>query len=84
MKIVNIFDAKSNLSRLLADAVSGEEVVIANRGTPVARIVPMVHASRSTGAALSEWLTRQLPPVRMARSTEEITEGIAEERESWE
>ena len=36
---VNVHEAKTNLSRLLAKVEAGEEVVIARSGTPVARIV---------------------------------------------
>ena len=39
---VNIHEAKTHLSRLLARVRDGEEVVIAKAGTPVARIVPVV------------------------------------------
>ena len=36
---VNISEAKAQLSRLLALAEAGEEVVIARKGVPVARLV---------------------------------------------
>ena len=36
---VNVHEAKTNLSRLLAQVESGEDVVIARSGTPVARLV---------------------------------------------
>ncbi|MCE2449425.1 MAG: type II toxin-antitoxin system prevent-host-death family antitoxin [Candidatus Latescibacteria bacterium] len=36
---VNVCEAKTNLSRLLAKVEAGEEVVIARRGTPVVRMV---------------------------------------------
>jgi len=39
--IVNMHEAKTNLSRLVEKAVRGESVVIAKAGKPVARIVPM-------------------------------------------
>lgn len=39
MRIVNVREAKSQLSRLLARAEAGEDVVIARRGEPVARLV---------------------------------------------
>ena len=39
MATVNVHDAKTQLSRLLAQAEAGEEVVIARRGEPVARLV---------------------------------------------
>ena len=37
---VNVHDAKTHLSRLLERAESGEEIVIARAGKPVARLVP--------------------------------------------
>ncbi len=40
MPIVNVHDAKTNLSRLLAQVEAGEEVIIARRGRPVVRLVP--------------------------------------------
>lgn len=39
MYIVNIHQAKTQLSRLLARAEAGEDVVIARRGEPVVRLV---------------------------------------------
>ena len=39
MPIFNVHDAKTNLSRLLAQVEAGEDVVIARRGQPVARLV---------------------------------------------
>jgi prevent-host-death family protein len=39
MSIVNVSQAKTQLSRLLARVEAGEEVVIAGRGQPVARLV---------------------------------------------
>lgn len=39
MVTVNIHEAKTNLSRLLAQAEDGEEVIIARNGKPVARLV---------------------------------------------
>ncbi|MCL2454816.1 MAG: type II toxin-antitoxin system prevent-host-death family antitoxin [Micrococcales bacterium] len=42
MTMVNVQDAKTNLSRLLAAAERGDDVVIARKGVPVARLVPVV------------------------------------------
>lgn len=39
MLIVNVHEAKTQLSRLLAQVEAGEEVIIARRGKPVARLV---------------------------------------------
>ena len=39
MVVVNVHQAKTQLSRLLAQVEAGEEVVVARRGKPVARLV---------------------------------------------
>jgi prevent-host-death family protein len=41
MKTVNTHEAKTHLSRLLRRVALGEEITIANRGVPVARLVPV-------------------------------------------
>jgi prevent-host-death family protein len=41
MKEVNTHEAKTHLSRLLRRVAMGEEIIIANRGVPVARLVPV-------------------------------------------
>jgi len=38
---VNVHEAKTHLSRLLARVARGEDVVIARAGKPVARLVPV-------------------------------------------
>ncbi len=40
MTTVNVHEAKTNLSRLLARAEAGEEIIIARGGRPVARLEP--------------------------------------------
>lgn len=42
MATVTVHEAKTNLSRLIARALAGEEVVIANRTTPQVKLVPVV------------------------------------------
>ena len=39
MKIVNIHEAKTRLSRLIERAQAGEEVIIAKAGIPVAKLI---------------------------------------------
>lgn len=39
---VNIHEAKTHLSKLLARVKDGEEIIIAKAGKPVARLVPVV------------------------------------------
>jgi prevent-host-death family protein len=41
MKMVNIHEAKTQLSKLVAEVEGGEEVVLARAGQPVARMVPL-------------------------------------------
>ena len=41
-KMVNIHDAKTQFSKLIAEVEAGEEVMIARAGKPVARLVPVV------------------------------------------
>lgn len=40
MVVVNMHEAKTNLSRLVERVERGEEIVIGRHGTPVARLVP--------------------------------------------
>ncbi|AFY29585.1 prevent-host-death family protein [Cyanobium gracile PCC 6307] len=41
---VNLHDAKTHLSRYVAQALEGEEVVIAKAGRPLVRLVPVAAA----------------------------------------
>lgn len=41
MATYNIYEAKTNFSRLVEEATHGEEVVIARAGEPVLRLVPI-------------------------------------------
>ncbi len=52
METVNIHEAKTNLSRLLSRVELGEEIVIANRGIPVAKLVPLHQPSKSRRQSL--------------------------------
>jgi prevent-host-death family protein len=40
VKIVNIQEAKTHLSRLVEEAAAGEELVIAKAGKPMVKLVP--------------------------------------------
>ncbi len=40
MTTINVYEAKTQFSRLLVRVAAGEEVVIAKAGRPVARLVP--------------------------------------------
>ena len=40
MKMTNIHEAKTHLSRLVERAAQGEEIIIAKAGKPMAKLVP--------------------------------------------
>jgi len=47
----SVHDAKTNLSKLIADALAGGDVVIARGNVPVVRLVPVVpNGKRQFGA----------------------------------
>jgi len=46
---VNMLDAKNQLSRLVKDALAGEDIVIANNGEPMVRLVPVARQSHLAG-----------------------------------
>lgn len=52
MKIVNIHQAKTHLSRLVEEAAEGEEIVIAKAGKPRARLVAVGPAGKRRVAGL--------------------------------
>ena len=49
MPTVNIHEAKTQFSKLIARVESGEEIIIARDGTPVARLVSMRPTKRVSG-----------------------------------
>ena len=55
---VNMLEAKTHLSRLVEAALRGEEVVIANHGKPMVRLVKLAHQPRTRG--YGAW--KHLPP----------------------
>jgi prevent-host-death family protein len=84
---VNIFEAKNRLSQLIRSVQAGEEVVIANRGEPVARLVPAREGRQGpSGAgsaqAILSWLETHSLPDYARRTAEEIDAAIDEERRS--
>ncbi|MGH8115245.1 MAG: type II toxin-antitoxin system Phd/YefM family antitoxin [Rhodanobacteraceae bacterium] len=85
----NILEAKNSLSRLIKSAQAGEEVVIANRGEPVAKLVPIHGSSRKTltggnAQAILDWLEQHPLPDYARRSVKEIEADIRETRASWD
>lgn len=86
---VNILEAKNRLSWLIKAAQAGEEVLIANRGEPVARLVPTRPTSGAReepgrARAILDWLDNHPLPAYARRSAEEIDAAIRSERASWD
>ena len=71
MEITNIHEAKSQLSKLIERAVSGEEVIIARAGQPIVRLVPI--NQDQTPRQGGQWRGR----VRIAPDFDELPEDIA-------
>jgi prevent-host-death family protein len=46
---VNMLEAKSQLSKLVKEALEGEEVVIASNGKPMVKLVPVARRGRLRG-----------------------------------
>lgn len=85
MSSYSVLDARNNLSRLIADARSGIEVVITNRGVPVAQITPIAPVDAPfNGPALIDWIERNPLPERLARSSADIEQEISALRDAWE
>jgi prevent-host-death family protein len=60
-KIFNLSEAKDQLSSLVDRAASGEEIVIAKHGKPLARLVPIPNVEKSprkpSGAMKIKWIS---------------------------
>ena len=70
MKLVNVQEAKTHLSRLLEEAAAGEDIVIAKAGRPYVRLVPCL--PETTPRALGGWEGR----VRVADDFDETPEEV--------
>ncbi len=67
---VNVYEAKTNLSKLIDRALAGEDVVIARAGRPLVRLVPVrTPAGRVAGSARGQ--------IRMADDFDELPDEVA-------
>ena len=85
--LVNIQEAKDRLAELIRLAEAGEEVIITNRGAPVARRIPADVLSKppdsiGSARAILGWIRRHPLPSHARRSAEEIDASIREQRGS--
>ena len=77
---VNILDAKNRLSELVRLVQQGQPVILANRGRPVARLVPVL----APGSGVANWLQQHPLPAHLRRSAASINADIDEARQSWD
>lgn len=68
---VNVYEAKTQLSRLIDRALAGEDVVIARAGRPMVRLVPVPAGPvrRAPGSARGQ--------IRIAPDFDELPEDVA-------
>jgi prevent-host-death family protein len=79
---VNMLEAKNQLSRLVRAAQAGEEVVIAHRGIPAVKLVPIDGPPAAPDPI--RWLESNPLPAHLKRSHAEIEAQIQAERDSWD
>ena len=71
--IINIHQAKTQFSKLIARIESGEEIIIAKSGKPVARLVPL------------DYLEDRKPGIAEGRVTDAFFEPLPDdELEPWD
>ena len=71
MKIANIHEAKTRLSKLIEQALAGEEVIIARAGQPVVRLTPI--PAEDSPRHGGQWKGR----VRIADDFDKLPDDIA-------
>lgn len=83
---INILDARNRLSQLIKSASAGEDVVIANRGVPVARLVGIEAGGGSPGEGrqILHWLKANPLPNHARRDRTRIDAAIETERAGWD
>lgn len=86
---VEIIEAGYRLSALVRSARRGETVLIAERGHPVARLVPVGARSAPTPAPemsgnIVDWLERNPLPNWARRTDQEIEVALRKEHAAWD
>ena len=82
---IDITEAKNRLSQLIQSSLSGEEVIISNRGNPVVRLVPVEKKKNvATSVRFGDWLRANPLPDHLLQSHEDIENSINEQRGSWD
>ena len=71
-KMVNMHEAKSTLSRLVEQALKGDEIVVSKAGRPLVRLVPIARLAKARRPG--RWKGR----VTMARDFNTLPEEIVD------
>jgi len=79
--VVNVAEAKAKLSELLEAALRGEEVIIAKRGKPLVRLVPVAPKKRELGFLQGHIPDSFFDPLPEEELAAWYGEGNEEERE---
>ncbi len=79
--IVNIHAAKTNLSKLIARAEAGEEVIIARAGCPLVRLEPIERAERPKKGS---WLGSLRGQIHLAPGWDDPDEALFREMSEGE
>jgi prevent-host-death family protein len=83
---VGVRDLKNNLSRYLDRVRDGEEVIVTDRGTPVARLSALDHptdrlaALVASGAVRAPIRTTRHRPARRIKAKGSVSDLVAEQR----
>jgi prevent-host-death family protein len=86
---VTIPEASRRLAQLIRSAQAGDEIVISEGDTPVARLLPIAPVAAAAGKAgrahtILDWLAQHPVPPENRRSAEDIDAAIAAERAAWD
>ena len=60
-KTLNLYEAKTQLSRLVDEAAAGDEIVIAKAGVPLARLVAFATKKRPRRPGGTGFLAQRIP-----------------------
>ena len=73
---VNMLEAKSQLSRLVKQALEGRDVVIATNGKPAVRLVPVASTRRLRGWGKLKKLARRVDAAFTRQLDAEIAKSL--------
>lgn len=73
---INIHEAKTKLSALIASVENGDEVILARAGKPVARIVPYIKKRGGMALGLASHAVLNLPAAEVLDAMDREVEGM--------